>query len=530
MVISVQNFLNKFRVDIEEFKNGVYSDGEIVKFKAKVISSNLIQTSYGNATVVEFEKIDTPFCFIGDYTWKYKEGKDCITEVKFHEYQVDNIKRVYIEELILGWYLSIEEVLQGVSFWGGLGLLGNDQGENDDTFDLQVNSIRYNKTYSLKYYDTSLNKIASSNNFKDNMKDLEEGKYPFKDSDTNFFMEEFLAFVDYECIELMKLSNCDYNCTEQKNDESYLPDRIDIIDNDGDGNLSIEDTFQIELEPTPDKYTFNYYSFNVGGITSGTNVILNWYNGPFFTPEHMPFYTLGLVKEEISAGDYSHIIPIDECYGDPLNISEINIYLTEAGRAPKRISHENIYDGMNIPLEDIGDSFSGATFSINDMDQNNFLDSGDYFRINNLEKNCAYEFMVKDNKFTWMMECSFLVSHGMNDGNYPILVMSAPDYSEGNITINVTNINERFPHFQILSIVLTTPEREIKLRPSGGVTERYSEDHMVRLAINDSDNNRYLTKNDSIEINGLNASTFFSLRVMLFDFKIYEINGTAHLE
>ena len=510
-------------VNVEEFKIGVYSDGEIVKFKGRVISCKLIQTSYGNATVVEFENLDFPFCFLGDHTQKYIEGKDCITKVKFHEYQIDGVKRVFIEEMILGWYLTIEEIIQGVSFFEGMGLLGNDIEGNDDTFSLQVNSIKYNKTYPLIYYDTSLNEIASTNRFEDNGKNL------FESSNSDSFIVKFIDLIGSEYMELMSLCDSDYKCTKQKNDESYLPDRIDLIDNDGDGNLSLGDTFQIDLAPTADKYTFNNYIFNAGGITSGANVILNWYKGPFFTPEHMPFYTLGLVKEEVSGEDYSHIITIDECNGNPLNLAEINVYLTEAGRSPKRITNEKIYDGMNIPLEWIGDSFSGALFSIHDMNQNNFLDSGDYFQINNLKKNFAYELMVRDNEFTPMIESLFLVSHGMNKCNFPLLVLSAPNYSDGNITIDVININGSFSYLPDLLIELSIPEREIQTSIYAA-DERYPDDQTIRLAFNDSDNNRYLTKNDSIEINGLDANTFFSLRVMLFDFTIYEFNGNALFE
>ncbi len=50
----------------------------------------------------------------------------------------------------------------------------------------------------------------------------------------------------------------------------------------------------------------------------------------------------------------------------------------------------------------------------------------------------------------------------------------------------------------------------------------------VYMVVNDSDNNEYFTKNDIVEIRGLEMGTEFTLKILLFgDFPIYELDGIA---
>ena len=110
--------------DLESFMNGSYSHGEKAKFRAKVTEMELLETSYGDATLVYFDDYGTPFCFLGNHTGKYKEGKTVEVEVTFHRYDIDGLKIVMPEELILGCYLQLEEVFLGISHRGGIGLTG----------------------------------------------------------------------------------------------------------------------------------------------------------------------------------------------------------------------------------------------------------------------------------------------------------------------------------------------------------------------------------------------------------------------
>ena len=86
--------------DLEGFMDGSYSPGEKAEFRAKVTEMELLETSYGSAMLVYFDDYGMPFCFLGNHSGKYEEGKTVTVEVTFHNYDIDGLKIVMLEELI----------------------------------------------------------------------------------------------------------------------------------------------------------------------------------------------------------------------------------------------------------------------------------------------------------------------------------------------------------------------------------------------------------------------------------------------
>ncbi|MEW5759469.1 MAG: hypothetical protein AB1779_01730 [Candidatus Thermoplasmatota archaeon] len=510
--------------NIEEFMLRSYSDGERAKFEAKVTDSEVIDTSYGIATLVTFEGLKwMKFCFMGNHSRKYQKGASCTVEVKFHEYTICGIKKILINELILGFYFEFDERFQRPSCVGGICLQGDIPDSDPDSFNINVSSLKSNRTFSWRYYENVLHKVSLK------YRKAHEPPAPKGSLSYNILIIEGMIIFDlpsygYGGINVSLVKKSKYL-------DSCLPNSTTVIDSDSDGNLSIGDTFHINLTPTADEFTFDYFVFSVAGITIDETVILNWYNGPFYSIGRRSYCLPGLVKEEYSEGKYIHKFPIDEVFGNPAEISQLNARVwSPNGRVSKSVSLESIYNGANISFTTGNNQ---ATLSFYDTNQNGLLDSGDYFLITNLERNIEYALIIIWKNGT-IIEWVFVVSIGTETGWYPLVAMQEPDRSGGNISINVTCIDGTFVEFDDVFFNLKVPSMDIDI---WAISSTYGYDNKVKLkgslenvelAVIDSDNNEYFTKGDTISITGLKPGDAFRLTISHTSVdEIYVLNTTA---
>ena len=486
--------------DLESFMDDSYSPGEKAKFRAKVTEMELIETSYGNATLVRFDDYWTPFCFLGNHSGKYRVGKTVTVEVTFHKYGICGTEMVLLEELILGCHLQLEELFLEISHSAGIGLTGTVDSETPEYYYLNVSTLMYpHKTFSLDLYEHALNRICEYDYVDDGTETgfgylHGEDKYWKKGS----FGHDCALFAGIVYMNSIALCNLEINCTRQKNDPSYLPDRVQFIDRDNDGNISLGDSYRIDMAPTDSRYDLDFYIFNIGGITTGANVILNWYDGPFYSLDWLTYYSLGPVEEDFSDEKYSVKMPIQGVSGEALELSEVNVSMAECGYSPKWIFKEPLYDGIEAKLDPSRFPPDSPQFdvvlSFHDGNGNGLLDAGDHFLLENMRKNFKLEFIVKDSDNNWIFSWTYAVSQGMDTGKYPLITMDEPTISNANIFINVTGVDASFPKVDGVDYILHVPGKELQLELGYRINEIYSDDGAVRFAINDTDEDGFLTR------------------------------------
>ena len=528
---------------IEEFMKGSYSDGEKASFRAKVSEVEAMETSYGTATLVTFKDFHLPFCFLGDKTAKYREGKTVTTMVQFHEYNVDGVERVLLEELLLGTHLIVEEVFSDISHMAGMYLEGGIPDNDTGSFDIMVRSANHaNQTFPFALYDTSINEIGDV-----------ETKYEIAISDpyhyeTNpkFFYKKGTLLYDHidlmgmEWEALIDLPSSGYDCARLKSLESFLPDRITETDSNMDGNLGPGDGFNIELEATANEFTFNYYVFNLAGISGGLNIILNWYEGPFHSMDRFTYYTSGPVDEGYVESENVHTFPIADQTGEPIELSKISVTLShfspyEGGDFSTVTKKAPFEDNCSLEIYQTYYTTYEITLSYHDFNQNDLLDSGDYFTIRNLQNNSDYEFWIRNSDHDIIIRWDFVVGIGEDISYYPLLTMKSPVKMGDNISIEVESIEANYPklisEYGHLKFNLTVPGRDINilLDPHDDGLAKNSTDDSIRLEVIDSDENEYLTANDRVVIHGLDAGLDYNLKIHYRWDKavIYEYDGVA---
>ena len=528
-----------FVPDLEGFMDNSYSPGEKAEFRAKVTEMELIETSYGNATLVYFDDYGIPFCFLGNHSGKYKVGKTVTVEVTFHKYGIYGTEMVLLEELILGCHLQLEELFLEISHSAGIGLTGTVDSETPEYYYLNVSTLMYpHKTFSLDLYEHALNRICEYDYVDDdNIDDDDDIEISMGDGESKFGKK---GSFGYDCsifasmVYLNSIAHCrlEVNCTDLKNDPNYLPDRIQFMDRDNDRNISLGDSYRIDMEPTDSQYDLDFYMFNIGGITAGTNIILNWYDGPFYSLDRFVYYSLGPVEEGFSDGINSVRMSIQGVSGKALDLSEINMTMAERGYAPRWIFEEEIYDGIEAKLDSSrfpSDSPQfDVIFSFHDGNGNGLLDAGDHFLLENMRKNFKLEFLVKDSENNLILHWTYTVTQGMDTGQYPLIAMDEPFRSNGNISINVTGVDVYFPEIDRVYYVLDVPEKDIHFDTGRRVDEIYSNDNTVRFAINDTNEDGFLTKEDRVEIDGLEPGTDYIFKILSWHgYPVYELEGIA---
>ena len=526
---------------IEEFMKGSYSDGEKASFRAKVSEVEIIETSYGTATMVTFKDFNFPFCFLGDKSDKYREGKTVTTEMQFHKYNIDGVERVLLDELLLGTHLLFEEVFSDISHMAGMSLQGGIPDNDTGSFDIMIGVMNHaNKTFPYALYDMSLNEIgdleASFEN-ENNDSDHFYGNPKFFYKKGTFLYDHFdLMEMEYPAL-INLASTSGYDRARLKSLESYLPDRITEKDSNMDGNLGPGDGFDIELEPTDNEYTFNYYVFNLAGISGGLNLILNWYEGPFYSIDRFPYYTKGPIVEEYSVGGYVHTFSIVDYTGEPIELSEISLTLTEykGGYGTSPIRNLPFEENYSVEVYHVYYSRYNITLSCFDSNRNDLLDSGDFFEIRNLQNNSDYHFRIEKGDYDLIANWRFTAGISEDIGNYPLLTMKSPVKTGHNISIDVESVEANFPKLApdsgTLQFNLTVLGRDINilLYPHEDGLAKNSTDDLISMEVVDSDENGYLTVNDRVVIHGLDAGLDYNLKIHYGwdEFVIYEFDGVA---
>ena len=519
--------------DLESFMDDSYSDGEKAKFKAKVTEMELLETSYGEATLVYFDDFSHSFCFLGNHTGKYKVGKTIVVEVTFKRYNIDGLEFVVPEEMILGFFLQLEPVFLGVSHFNGLGLTGNVNNDSPGYYYVNISNLMYPlKTYPLDLYDHALNGIYGYYQTEDGTEiGLGTIDREYKYSKKGSFGMDFSLFTIR--IYLNSISRCDseFDCAYLKNDESYLPGRIHFMDKDNDGNISLGDSYQIDIEPTESRFHLNFYMFNIRGITAGTNFFLNWYNGPLYSLGRYMYYSFGPAYEELSNGKYSIQMAVHETSSGNYPLRDIRAYIAESGYAPKQIYEGDLVDSINVtlglshlrsnsPLFDVEISFY-------DTNGNGLLDGGDFFFFENMIKDTSFEFMMKGPEGDLITRWQYLVSQGTSVSDYTLITMGNPVRLKENTSINVIGVEAGFSKIDRLDYFLHIPGNTLHIDMGAREKEIFSDSGNVRFFINDTDENGYLTKGDRVEIEGLKSGEKFSVAIHRDDFPLYELEAVA---
>ena len=506
---------------LEEFMQDSYSDGETAKFKDKVVKVEVIETSYGTVTLVAFEDYYYPFCFMGDRSGKYREGKTVITELEFHKYNIDGVKIVLPEELILGQHLGFGGDKQYLSSYDEIKFQIETPLNGSSGLNLNITSLRYsNKTYSLDYYETAFNQFYPLDKYCKAIED-EYGDYPSywisEDIEPGTLIYDFHEYLHMESVVLMEMYGY-YNCTDQKTHGSYLPDRYEYNDNDNDENLSVGDSVRIELDPTSDRYTINNYLIRSTGITSGSAYIMNWYKGPFYSLEDNLTYLNDRTEEDRVGDKYSYKIIFKDT-NTQLGISELEIDFYSI--------HGSLYsfilrDGMNVQHD-------RSTISFKDDNKNGFLDEGDYFQLLDLDKDTRYSLYI-DGYGSRIYDFITIPGLGRKTGNYPILSIQEPERINGNISINVSGVEVDIPNIRSFDFEIFISRERIPLAVECDEETffGYDSDETVKIEIIDSDDNGYLTPNDIIEISGLEPDAEFIYKIWYYgELLVYEWEGTV---
>jgi len=387
------------------------------------------------------------------------------------------------------------------------------------------------KTFSTDLYDHALNRIYGYDHIYDGVEagvGDGEGKYGKKGS----LGQDCTMFGTMVYMNSIALCDLEINCTRQKNDPGHISDRTLFFDRDNDGNISLGDSYRIDLEPTESRYYFNFYMFNIGGTTAGTNIILNWYDGPIYTLDRGTKYSMGPAVEEISGENVSVRMPINGVSGDPLLLGDVNLSVAEYGHAPRWIFEKPMYDGIEAKLDPsripLYSKLHGITVSFHDENRNGMLDGGDYFLLENIQETLKLEFYVKDSAYNRIFGWTYAVSQGMDTGHYPLITMDEPFRSDGNISINVTGVDAYFPEIDRLYYILDVPEKDLQFDTDRRVNEIFSDDGTVRFAINDTDENSFFTKGDRVEIDGLEPGIDYIFKILSWHgYPVYELEAVA---
>ena len=526
---------------IEEFMKGSYSDGEKASFRAKVSDVEVMETSYGTATLVTFKDFNLPFCFLGDKTDKYQEGKTVTTKVQFHKYYVDGVERVLLEELLLGTHLLFDEVFSDISHMAGMSLQGGMPDNDTGSFDIMVEATNHaNRTFPFALYDTSINEIGDlmtslENEDNDSYQFYGNPKFFYK---SGTFLYDHFDLMEMEYPALIDLaSTSGYDCARLKSLGSFLPDRITENDSNMDGNLGPGDGFNIDLEPTNNEFSLNYYMFNLNGISGGLNLILNWYEGPFYSIDRFTYYTRGPLDEKYIEGVNVHTFSIADHTGEPIELSEISLSFTEfkGGYGTSPIRNLPFKDNYSVEVYHTYYSRYNITLSCYDSNQNDLLDSGDFFEIRNLQNNSDYNFRIETGDYDLIAYWRFTAVISEDIGKFPLLTMKSPVIMGDNISIEVESIEARFPKLApdsgSLKFNLTVPGRDVNilLYPHEDGLAKNSTDDSIRLEVIDSDENGYFTANDSVVIHGLETDLDYNLKIHYGwnEFVIYEYDGVA---
>ena len=520
--------------ELQEFMEGSYSDGEKAEFRATVEDIEIIETSYGTCTLVTFTDFDMPFCFIGDRSDDYKVGKSAVTKVQFHKYDIDGVKRVLLKELILSSYLLFDDVFSDYSYYGGMNLEGEMPDNDSENFHLQVDTVRYGeRNFSLELYDHSLNRVWNDEDdfyCRDEFYNLgmgtKESHYPEKGS----FLHDNFDLLGAIWLHLSFMGGGDVNCSGLKSEDTYLADRIAPVDDDGNGMLGPGDGFRLDIPATNDKYHFNYYVFNVAGITSGMKVILNWHGGPFYRFKGGTYYTQGPIELDNSSGSFVHRAPVADVTGEPYQLSDIIVCLSEMGYSPITVPFPVLADGATAEVVIKGEKKS-VTFT--DGGNTGLLDAGDIFEIRGLDNDTFYEFWIRESDYDMLMRWDFETSGEESVGNYLIPTMAGPSKSEGNITFELETFTGAVTLYSHLRFNLTIPEKGmlLSLECEDESTNVSSLDGSIEISFNNSDENDYFTPGDSITIRGLDIGVGYTFQIMLNsymtegDFPLFTYNG-----
>ena len=236
------------------------------------------------------------------------------------------------------------------------------------------------------------------------------------------------------------------------------------------------------------------------------------------------------MEESYSDGMYTHKIPVHNVIGEAYSLSNITLRLTDYNYNVEEIPLKDIIDGTIVLAEVIANN---VTVSFHDNNQIGILDSGDYFLIEKLENNTMYTLSLEYNGesrdvFNYR---NFLVSHGESIGNYPLITMDDPYRADDNISIRVSNIDVDYPKYDDLEFILEVPDEKILLSTDIGYENKmkvFDADSNITLSLNDQDDNDYFTKNDTVEIRGLEGGTEYTLKILSwYDFPLYELDGVA---
>jgi len=517
--------------DIQEFMESSYEDGEKAKFQAEVKDVEIIETSYGQYTLVTFADYHLPFCFKGDRSGEYKVGESTITEVQFHKYNIDGEERVLLEELILSDYILFEEVFDGISHMAG-NLLKLELSENDtNSVHITIDTPKHGKAiYSYERYEYALNRIRT-----DDEVIKEEYGYEFAHSN---YPEKGTFLYDHSYIEsttyMRLISLPHYSTDNQEKYPSYIPTNVSKLDKNNDGDLNIGDGYDILFPPTEDDTTLDFYLFSINGISNGMKIILNWHDGPFYSIDRGTYYRQGPV-EKVGVNEGEKIkISIDGVRGEPERLDGIKVWLSNAGYSPDKIPFSQIEDGASsdVVLHDTGDRI---TVTFHDRGENGILDEDDHFYLDGLSNSSAYELMVKDNNNEVILRWMFTGSGIESIGNYPILTISDPVQNKGNITFSLDRNQGKVTRFNLLRFNLTLPDEDIvlSLEPEREQYETNITKDDVEVWIEDLDDNEYFTTEDRITIKGLGSGTEYILEILYEpwyadEFKPYfTYNGTA---
>lgn len=268
-------------ITVNEILNGSYNDGDVIDFEGTITNFSTINSSYGQITIASIDTSIYGFGILINNSSTYSIGDKIRSSLHFKDYEFNGIKILSVEEMH-GLYLilpaAVEIAITGSQYvCGGFQLWlesidgnGKTQYEvinSDDTLSLS--------NYSLGLYKINLITIADGETFNQNI-----------NASTEIFASEYVIISgltggspDMSITDLMDWMPSLGNKSSQNG-------MIEYVDKNDNSKLDTNDTFNIMIPPTKDKYTIDTYALLITPHDEEkectvVQYIINWYKGVY---------------------------------------------------------------------------------------------------------------------------------------------------------------------------------------------------------------------------------------------------------
>ncbi len=415
----------------DEFKFLKIKPGTVVNVSGKITDISYLNTTYGSFPIISIEKnsfeevgllsnlsffneTEHGLEILGDKNGEYEVGKKVNFSLIFEEFNIDGKKFLWAEKLgsYLKMPLAIDEAISATFHVAGFSLSQESHDSNWVSYKVYT---RNNESFPLDIFNVtfmklSIDKSLDINGYYENVN--------FSNVSKNLF--DYLGSLWVHVTQLApgssypdrQVHHYDFNESISENTD------IDFVDTNSNNKIDTGDFFKVFIEPTNDKTILETYNLLISATVEWTNgriyscspsclkYIINWHNGVIEIND----------SDEIKVNFKHYNYTEDNNLIDTnIDISEIksdndysynDFFFTIEVDPEEVIKTSKYFDRFNLS-EDLIDLDEDISFEYQDVNNNDFFDSGDKIGVYGIEKNstvtlkCIYN---KANSFVGLIE------------------------------------------------------------------------------------------------------------------------------